>query len=86
MIYLSDKGRIAAHLLDDLLAKISMPGRSYRLAEMNAAVIDALRTIPRNLIPDMPDRIIAATAKAIDCPLLTRDQMIIASSVVSIIW
>jgi PIN domain nuclease of toxin-antitoxin system len=86
MIYLSDKGRIAAQLVDDLLAKVSVPGRSYRLAEMNAAVIDALRTIPRNLIPDMPDRIIAATARAIGCPLLTRDQMIIASSVVSIIW
>jgi PIN domain nuclease of toxin-antitoxin system len=86
MIYLSDKGRIAANLVDDLLAKVSMPGRSYQLAEMNASMIEALRHIPRNLIPDMPDRIIAATARAVGCPLLTRDHQITASSIVPIIW
>ena len=64
MIYLSEKGRIPAHLVDDLLTDVSQPGLSYRLGELDASVITALREIPRHLIPDMPDRIIAATAKA----------------------
>jgi PIN domain nuclease of toxin-antitoxin system len=86
MIYLTDKGRIAVHLVDDLLAKVCTPGLSYSLGELTATVITALRKIPRGLIPDMPDRIIAATAAAQGCPLLTCDRAIIASGLVSVIW
>jgi PIN domain nuclease of toxin-antitoxin system len=86
MIYLSEKGRISAQLVDDLLAKVSQPGRSYRLSELDTSVITAVRQIPRHLIPEMPDRIIAATAKALGCALLTRDGDITASGLVSVIW
>ncbi len=86
MIYLSEKGRIPDQLVDDLLAKVSQPGLSYRLGELNAAVITTLRQIPRQLIPEMPDRIIAATAKALGTALITRNGVITASGLVSVIW
>ncbi|MBI1924204.1 PIN domain-containing protein [Candidatus Poribacteria bacterium] len=86
MIYLSEKGRISTQLVDNLLADVSQPDLSYRLGELDAAVIVALRQIPRHLIPDMPDRIIAATPKALGIPLITRDAAITASGMVSVIW
>ncbi len=38
------------------------------------------------LIPDMPDRIIAATARYLNIPLVTKDAMIQNAGVVSTIW
>ena len=84
MIYLSEKDRIPAQLVDDLLAKISKPDLSYRLGELNASVITALRQLSRRLIPDMPDRIIAA--KALGVELITRNGVITTSGLVSVIW
>ncbi len=86
MIYLSEKDRIPAQLVDDLLAKVSKPGLSYRLGELNVSVITSLRQISRHFIPEMPDRIIAATAKAIGAELITRNGMITTSGLVSVIW
>jgi len=40
-----------------------------------------MRLIPRNDIPDFPDRIIAATAKRFDVPLITRDDKIRAADI-----
>jgi PIN domain nuclease of toxin-antitoxin system len=86
MIYLSERGRIPLPLVDTLLTKISQPWLSYRLGDLNAPVITALRSIPRHLIPEMPDRIIAATAKALGVALITRNGAITASGVVPVIW
>ena len=44
----------------------------------------SLRQIPRAAVPDMPDRIIAATALALELPLVTRDGKIRASNVETI--
>ncbi|MEW6126375.1 MAG: PIN domain-containing protein [Acidobacteriota bacterium] len=86
MIYLSEKGRIPLHLVDDFMNKIAQLGRSYRLTLLGKAVIKALRQIPRDQIPEMPDRIIAATAKAYNCPLITRDGMITSFGAVAVLW
>ncbi|HDQ72545.1 MAG TPA: hypothetical protein ENN19_10675 [Chloroflexi bacterium] len=34
-----------------------------------------VKEIPRQQVPDLPDRIIAATALYLDVPLITRDRM-----------
>jgi predicted nucleic acid-binding protein len=49
---------------------------------MDVAV--ALSRIPRDQVPDMPDRVIAATALALGLPLVTRDGRIRASGVETI--
>ena len=46
------------------------------LVPLDRSVIDTIPQIARNQVPDMPDRIIAATALAYDCPLITRDHKI----------
>ena len=55
------------------------------LGDLTSGVADALATIPRNIVPDMPDRIIAATAKHLDLPLISKDKKIISSGI-NIIW
>jgi predicted nucleic acid-binding protein len=41
---------------------------------LDTAVAEAVRTIPRDIVPDMPDRIIAATAVRLNAELVTRDR------------
>jgi len=45
----------------------------------------SLPLVPRDLVPEMPDRIIAATALRLDLPLITRDGRI-ASAGIKTIW
>lgn len=60
--YLIDKKRIAEQKLQDLLAALNDAANSFRLFPVDLFVAQALRRIPRDEVPDMPDRIIAATA------------------------
>ena len=55
------------------------------LANLTSEVVDALATIPRDSVPDMPDRIIAATAIHLGLPLISKDSRMPLSGV-SIIW
>lgn len=60
------------------------PDAVLRLAPLDRAIADAVARVPRDQVPDMPDRIIAATALASGLPLITRDARIRASSVPTI--
>ena len=42
--------------------------------DLTPTVVKALAEVSRDLVPDLPDRIVAATAKALNLPLLTRDR------------
>jgi predicted nucleic acid-binding protein len=44
------------------------------VAPLDAAVAQAVQKISRDAVPDMPDRIIAATALHLNAELVTRDQ------------
>ncbi len=76
MIYLSEKGRIPGNLLNTVLNLIGTDSANYELAPLDFSVISSLRQISRSVVPDMPDRIIAATALALGLPLLSRDSAI----------
>jgi PIN domain nuclease of toxin-antitoxin system len=47
-------------------------------------VADALEAVSRSEIPDLPDRIVAATASALHVPLISRDGKIRASQIQTI--
>ncbi|MFN7934537.1 MAG: type II toxin-antitoxin system VapC family toxin [Bryobacteraceae bacterium] len=82
--YLVEKGRLSPDDQQIILAAIDAPGTPIRLAPVDRNVAAALEQVPREEVPDMPDRIIAATALALGVPLLSRDGKIRASRVLTI--
>ncbi len=84
MAYLIEKGRLPEQDLVDLLKELKNPTSNFELVSIDLAVTQVLRRIPRTAVPDMPDRIIAATALYLDLPLVTRDGKIRAANLTTI--
>jgi len=84
--YLVEKSRIKASVLARIERELDEPDPMVVVAPLDRAVSDALASIPRTVVPDMPDRIIAATALALSLPLVTRDTAISKLTKVAIIW
>ena len=81
---------VSPRLLIKVFANIRTRQECYKIAPLDEAVIFHLSFIPIKLVPDPRDRIIAATAVALDLPLITKDPKIIECSKVcrkvKIIW
>jgi PIN domain nuclease of toxin-antitoxin system len=86
MIYLVERSRIPAAALQDLMQQLARVDSPLTIAPLTAEVAQSLSQIPRDVIPDMPDRIIAATAHHLQIPLVTCDHKIRACSVIQTIW
>ena len=86
MVYLVERGRLDADAVETVFSLLDADNGSYVVAALDVPVARALQQISRAAIPDMPDRIIAATARALDLPLITRDERMIAASVVTSVW
>jgi PIN domain nuclease of toxin-antitoxin system len=85
IIYLQEKGRIPADLLARFNGELHAGTSGLAITELTAGVVEAVAKISRASVPDMPDRIIAATALDLGLPLITRDPAIIGAGL-SIIW
>ena len=85
LAYLIDKGRFHETILDHLIGVTNDPKSGVVLAPITLEVAKTVRLIPRKIVPDMPDRIIAATALHLGLPLVTADSQIHASHV-TVIW
>ncbi|MEY4518764.1 MAG: hypothetical protein RLZZ499_1363 [Cyanobacteriota bacterium] len=84
--YLIEKRRIASDLLQRILEVLNEPNPSLMVAPINLAISLAVQNIDRDTVPDMPDRIIAATALHLNLPLVTRDRKIQAERSIVTIW
>jgi PIN domain nuclease of toxin-antitoxin system len=85
VVYLVEKGKLPAVVLDRLTHALSEPDSGFVIAPVNLAVALAILQISRETVPDMPDRIIAATAFHLSLPLVTRDSKI-AKTGITTIW
>ncbi|MEQ9621315.1 PIN domain-containing protein [Coleofasciculus chthonoplastes] len=56
------------------------------LIPIDIDIASAIATINRDTAPDMPDRIIAATALTLHLPLVTRDAKIQQALNIQTIW
>jgi PIN domain nuclease of toxin-antitoxin system len=81
LTYLIEKGRLPASSREDLVHVLDDPESPFRLAPLDRRIADVVEFVPRTLVPDLPDRIIAATAIALGVPLVARDEKIRASRV-----
>jgi len=84
LIYLIEKGRLPQAVMDRLGEALATPDAEVSVVPVDQEVAMAVRAIPRRDVPDLPDRIIAATALRLDLPLVTRDRKIQASQIKSI--
>lgn len=86
MVYLSERGLVPAALVDRLLSNLDRGPESYRVVPLDVMVVHHLRSIPATSVPEMPDRIIAATAKATGSRLLSRDSALGSATGIEIVW
>jgi PIN domain nuclease of toxin-antitoxin system len=56
------------------------------VAALDHHTAKALQQVPRLAVPDMPDRIITATALQHSLPLITKDEDIKKSAIVTTVW
>src|ERR1700736_3336710 len=61
-VYLVERRRLPLDALQRLRSALTDPNSGMLIAAVDAGVADALPNIPRDVVPDMPDHIIAATA------------------------
>ncbi len=73
-VYLVERRKLPLTALQRLRSALTDPNSGLFIASVDAGVADALQNIPRDMVPDMPDRIIAATALHLGLPLVTRDR------------
>jgi PIN domain nuclease of toxin-antitoxin system len=82
--YLVEKGKLSATVLQRLIDALTDIDSALVVFPVGFDVAIALQQIPRIAVPDMPDRIIAATALHLNLPLITRDRRIQAASISTI--
>ena len=80
LVYLIEKRRLPHRALDRLIHSIEDPDGAFEVVALDAPIAKVLSQVPREDVPDMPDRIIAATAVHMNLPLVTRDHRIKASA------
>jgi len=81
MVYLVEKARIPANALKDLQNAIADPKAVLKHVPLDEDVAMKMTEVPRQDVPDLPDRVIAATALLRGVPVLSRDGRIRSSSV-----
>jgi PIN domain nuclease of toxin-antitoxin system len=76
IVYLVEKGRIHRDTLERLLRLLSDPEDVLAEIPVDHAIAEAMRQVDRQQVPDLPDRVIAATAVHYQVPLISRDRKI----------
>jgi PIN domain nuclease of toxin-antitoxin system len=84
MVYLIEKGRIDPAALDRVLLALDQPGGMLVEIPVDRAIVQAMRSLDRTQVPELPDRIVAATALQLNVPVISRDHKIQASAVTTV--
>ena len=84
MIYLAEKGRILTSSVRDLHDAAVNPKVVLQFVPLDEHVATKMAEIPRQDLPDLPDRVVAATALFYKVPVLSRDRRIRALDIKTI--
>lgn len=86
--YFVENGRLAPAVSFGLWAAITDPSKPIDALPVSLDVARVLDQIPRGVVADMPDRIIAATALSGGLPLVSADQKLRSLAVpgLSVVW
>lgn len=76
IVYLVEKRRVPANAFEVLAEALADPEHVFVEASLTTSVVRSMREVSREEVPDLPDRIIAATAVLLGVPILSRDGRI----------
>lgn len=85
MVYPIEKNRLPPAAYDELTLVLADPEHVFTEAVFTAAIVQAMRKVSRAEVPDMPDRMVAATAVYFNVPVISRDRRIRAASL-NTVW
>ena len=80
IVYLVEKNQLPESAYHDLKKAIADEDCVIGEAPFTAEIVDAMRRVPRLEVPDLPDRIVAATAIYCGVPIISRDSRIRAAN------
>jgi PIN domain nuclease of toxin-antitoxin system len=84
MVYLIEKGKIPPQRFSSLAEALGDPDSMFVEVPVDLQIARAVSRVNAGQVPDMPDRIIAATAVQHNVPVISRDEKIKLSSVKTI--
>jgi PIN domain nuclease of toxin-antitoxin system len=85
VVYLVEKNRLPSSAYDELVQALADPEHVFTEAVFSAAIVQSMRQVSRAEVPDMPDRMIAATAVYFDIPVISRDRHILVAKL-NTVW
>ena len=85
IVYLIEKGKIPTAAFERIVAVLEQADALLLEVPFERTIANVMRHIERSQVPDLPDRMIAATAIHLGVPVISRDHKI-RSSVVTTIW
>jgi PIN domain nuclease of toxin-antitoxin system len=85
VVYLVERRRVPLSAYEILTHALGDPEHIFVEESLSVAIPDTLRRVSRTEVPDMPDRIVAATALHLAVPVISRDGRI-RSSALETIW
>ncbi len=85
--YLVEKGRdIFESDYRRIVGELDNPNSALTFLPLNQETCENLNQISRVIVPDMPDRILAATALTLGLPLISKDNKIGQLTNIQVIW
>ncbi len=84
IVYLVDKGRIPTQTIPLLQEGLERQSSLLEIVPLTQSIAMTVRQVPREQVPDLPDRVIAATALHLAVPLISRDRRIQLSNVTTV--
>ena len=81
LVYLVEKNRLPLSAYSGLLRALKSAVHVFTEAALTGEIVQSMQHVSRAEVPDMPDRIIAATALYLNVPVISRDRRIRATTV-----
>ena len=69
-----------------VIGQLNDPNSALTFAPLDQSTAEDIERIPRSIVPEMPDRMIAATAFNLNLPLISKDSEISKLQNISIVW
>ena len=80
ILYLIEKHRLPAAAYEKLRQALGVPDYVIDESPLTIGIVEAMKQVSRAEVPDMPDRIVAATAVYLGVPVISRDGRIRAAN------